>query len=319
MARSLRVEAPGTIYHITSRGNERRDIFHDDVDRRAFLLLLGVAIKRFGWSLSAWVLMTNHFHLVMQTPQPNLSRGMQWFLGKYAGWYNRRHKRCGHLFQGRFKSILVEKESYFSNVLRYVVLNPVRAGMVARPEDYEWSSYRATAGLDEAPEWLDLAAALESFGGEDDPLSRAAYRQFVLEKIGVDDPLWNELAHGIFLGSDSWARQMRRLVESRPRSTDHPKAQRAVGRPRLQAIVRAVTSASNISREVLQRRGQPLRALVAWLGWHEGLHTLRSIAAVLRLRSEGHISFLIKRCEVWFSKSSEMLAAHDLALALLRG
>jgi putative transposase len=140
MARPLRIEFAGALYHVTSRGNERRRIFRDDVDRKMFLTFLGQAVKRFGWSVTAWVLMSNHYHLVVQTPEANLSRGMHWINGTYAAWFNRRHDRSGHLFQGRFHGVLVEKETYLRELLRYVVLNPVRAKMVARPEDYRWSS-----------------------------------------------------------------------------------------------------------------------------------------------------------------------------------
>ena len=160
MARPLRIEFPGALDHVTSRGNERRAIFRSDRDRRTFLTLLEQAATRFGWSVTAYVLMTNHFHLVIQTPEPNLSRGMQWLNGTYAARFNQRHQRAGHLFQGRFHAFLVEKEAYFAELLRYVVLNPVRAKMVERPEDYRWSSYRATAGLEAAPPWLDVASAL---------------------------------------------------------------------------------------------------------------------------------------------------------------
>ena len=135
MARPLRIEFPDATYHVTSRGNERRPIFYDDQDRLAFLCFLGQAVKRFSWSITAYVLMTNHFHLVIQTREANLSRGMQWLNGKYAGWFNHRHKRSGHLFQGRFHAFLIEKETYFAEVLRYVVLNPVRGKMAERPED----------------------------------------------------------------------------------------------------------------------------------------------------------------------------------------
>ena len=114
MARPLRIEFAGATYHVTSRGNERRSIFRSDRDRKMFLEFLAAATRRFGWSVSAFVLMTNHFHLVIGTPEPNLSRGMQWLNGKYAGWFNARHDRCGHLFQGRFKAVLVEKEAYFA-------------------------------------------------------------------------------------------------------------------------------------------------------------------------------------------------------------
>jgi REP element-mobilizing transposase RayT len=136
MARPLRLEFADALYHVTSRGNERRPIFRTIRDRQQFLLFLGIAVKRFGWSLTAWTLMTNHYHLVMQTPDPNLSKGMHWLNSRYANWFNRTHGRCGHLFQGRFKALLVDREAYFAEVLRYVVLNPVRANLCARPEEY---------------------------------------------------------------------------------------------------------------------------------------------------------------------------------------
>lgn len=182
MARPLRIEFTDALYHVTSRGNERRPIFRSDQDRRAFLDFVGQAARRFGWSVTAWVLMTNHFHLVIQTPEPNLSRGMHWLNTVYAGWFNARHQRSGHLFQGRFKSFLIEGETYFAEVLRYVVLNPVRAKMVQRPEDYRWSSYHATAGLI-ASDWLDVRAALRPFG-DDMALAEANYREFVQAGIG---------------------------------------------------------------------------------------------------------------------------------------
>src|SRR5215217_7422686 len=152
MARPLRIEFAGALYHVTSRGNERRSIFRTDRDRRTFLTLLEQAAKRFRWSVTAYVLMTNHFHLVLQTPEPNLSRGMQWLNGTYAAWFNHRHQRAGHLFQGRFHAFLVEKETYFAELLRYVVLNPVRANMVERPENYRETFGHSMATIDAAHE-----------------------------------------------------------------------------------------------------------------------------------------------------------------------
>lgn len=287
MARPLRIEFAGALYHLTSRGNERRNIFRSDRDRKTFLAFLGLAAKRFGWSVTAWVLMTNHYHLVVQTPQPNLSRGMHWLNGAYAGWFNRVHGRCGHLFQGRFKAFLIDKEAYFAEVLRYVVLNPVRAKMVERPEDYKWSSYRATGGLVTALEWLDLETALLLFGSDPEK-AHAGYREFVLEKIGCEDRLWEKLTNQLYLGGEAWTKAMRNLVESKPRSTDHPRIQRAVGRPRMHQVIAAVANAANVTASVIRAtRGSMLRGLTAWIGWHEGLVTLRSIAASLRLRSEG--------------------------------
>ena len=318
MARPLRIEFAEALYHVTSRGNERRAIFRSDRDRRTFLTLLGEAVKRFRWSVTAYVLMTNHFHLVIQTPDPNLSRGMQWLNGTYAAWFNHRHNRAGHLFQGRFHAFLVEKEAYFAELLRYVVLNPVRAKMVERPEVYRWSSYRATAGLETAPAWLDVASAL-AWLDADPAATETAYRQFVLDKIGCEDRLWDKVTNAIYLGNEQWTKRMRKLVESRPRSTDHPKRQRAVGRPDMRAIVKTVAVIGSSSHEVVRSvRGGPLRRLIAWIGWHEGLVTLRSIAAALRLRSEGYVSNLIRRCEREFASDGQLLANLDTTLAILR-
>jgi putative transposase len=318
MARALRIEFENALHHVTSRGNERRAIFRNDRDRTTFLRLLGEATTRFGWSVTAYVLMTNHFHLVIQTPQPNLSRGMQWLNGKYAGGFNRVHKRSGHLFQGRFHAFLVEKEAYLAEVMRYVVLNPVRAKMVERPEDYRWSSYRATAGLEAAADWFDLSAALQMFG-TDTAAGQAEYRSFVTAKLDCEERLWDQVTNAIFLGSPSWTRSMRKLVERKPRSTDHPKVQRAVGRPAMHEVISAVAKVAQLPREVVRSiRGGPLRNLVAWLGWHEGLVTLRSIAAALRLRSEGHVSGLIRRCEDEFTRDHDLLVSFDAAVALLR-
>lgn len=318
MARPVRLEFPGALHHVTSRGNERRAIFRDDRDRRMFLSFLAITIRRFGWSVTAYVLMTNHFHLVVQTPKPNLSRGMQWLNGAYAGWFNKRHKRFGHLFGARFTAKLVEKEAHFTNVLPYVVLNPVAAGMVERPEDYRWSSYRATAGLEKAPEWLDVKAALDAFA-PDPALAQQYYREVVAAKIGSTDKLWDQLINGIFLGSEEWAKEMRKLMESKPRSTDHPITQRAVGRPKMAHIIDAVARVAGTTAEVLRAtRGGPLRRLAAWLGWNEGWITLRSIAASLRLQSQGHISGMIRRCERSFACDEALLAQMDAAVAILR-
>ncbi|MCA1734260.1 MAG: transposase, partial [Acidobacteria bacterium] len=142
MARPLRLEHEGALWHITSRGNERKNIYRSDADRRLFLSLLGEAVKRYRWILHEYMLMSNHYHLLIETPEKTLSRGMQWLNGEYARGFNKRHKRVGHLFHGRFKGQLVEKDSYLLELIRYVALNPVRAGIVARPEEYRWSSYR---------------------------------------------------------------------------------------------------------------------------------------------------------------------------------
>ncbi len=318
MARPLRIDIAGALHHVTSRGNERRAIFRSNKDREAFLQFLAEAVKRFGWSVTAWVLMTNHYHVVVQTPEANLSRGMQWLNGTYADWFNRRHKRSGHLFQGRFKSLLIDQGTYFAEVLRYVVLNPVRAKMVARPEEYRWSSYRATAGLEAAPPWLDLTAVYAQF----DPnraAAQAMYSDYVLFKVDSQERLWDQVTNGIYLGGSEWAKQMRNIVESRPRSTDHPVKQRAIGRPTVQKVIAAVAEVGAQATETVRSKGGgALRRMVAWIAWNEGLVTLRSIAAALRLRSEGYISNLIRRCERELNTDEVLLARFDAAIALLR-
>src|SRR5207247_381934 len=147
MARPLRLSYPGALYHVTARGNARQAIYTDDADRQMFLLVLEDVETRYHWLCHAYCLMDNHYHLLLETPQGNLSAGMRQVNGVYTQRFNRRHGRVGHIFQGRFKAILVERESYLLELCRYLVLNPVRAGIVRQPERYRWSSYRATAGL----------------------------------------------------------------------------------------------------------------------------------------------------------------------------
>ena len=155
MARPLRLEFPGAIYHVTARGNARNAIFLDDEGRALFLGCLGEVVARLGWRCHAYCLMDNHYHLLIETPEGNLSRGMRQLNGVYTQCFNRRHGRVGHVFQGRFKAIVVDRDSYLLELCRYVALNPIRAAMVAQIEHYAWSSYPATMGLAECPAWLE--------------------------------------------------------------------------------------------------------------------------------------------------------------------
>ena len=164
MARPLRIEFPHAIYHVTSRGHARQRIVKTDADRQAWLSVLGQVIGRFGWLCHAYCLMANHCHLLIETPQPNLSRGMRQLNGVYTQVFNRRHHRVGHLLHGRFSAILVEKEPHVLELCRYVVLNPVRAKAVTWPGDWLWSSYCATVGELPAPAWLTMDWVLGQFG-----------------------------------------------------------------------------------------------------------------------------------------------------------
>jgi REP element-mobilizing transposase RayT len=147
MARPLRIEYSGAVYHITSRGNAREKIYIDDQDRENFLGVLGEVVRKYNWLCHAYCLMDNHYHLLVETPDANLSIGMRQLNGVYTQLYNRRHRRTGHIFQGRYKAILVDKDNYLLELSRYVVLNPVRARLAKLPEHWKWSSYGATAGV----------------------------------------------------------------------------------------------------------------------------------------------------------------------------
>lgn len=176
MPRARRLDYSGAIWHLISRGNDRREIYRDDDDRYKFMTLLADVVIQHRWRLYAYVLMPNHYHLLAETPDPTLSAGMKSLNERYAEWFNWRHSRVGHLMQGRFKSIPPERPAHLVELLRYIVLNPVRCGIVADPGEWKWSSYPATAGIVPAPHWLDTKWVLQHFDG-----SVNLYREFVHE------------------------------------------------------------------------------------------------------------------------------------------
>jgi putative transposase len=212
MVRPLRIEYPGAVYHITSRGDRREPIAKDDLDRAAFFTILAQAFDRFDAHAWAYCLMGNHYHLVIRTRQANLSRLMRHINGVYTQSFNRRHNLSGHLFQGRFKAILVDSESYLLEVCRYVDLNPVRAQMVDRPEAYPWSSYHALSGISEAPDWLDAASVYGQLApGKNAKHAAAKYAEFVAQGKGVN--LWDQhLKQQIYLGSDAFITRMQSVA-----------------------------------------------------------------------------------------------------------
>ena len=204
MARPIRIEYPGAIYHITSRGNAQESIYHSDDDRHQFLSVLEKACERYQWQVYAYCLMDNHYHLMVETLDSTLSKGMRHLNGVYTQWFNqtRPKKRVGHVFQGRFKAILVDKDSYLLELCRYVVLNPIRANMVEHASEYRWSSYRDTTGQRSAPEWLNTDWVLSQFGKQR-KRAKEKYKQFVSDGIGNDSPLEN-LQGQLVLGSDKF-------------------------------------------------------------------------------------------------------------------
>jgi REP element-mobilizing transposase RayT len=318
MSRPLRLDFPGALLHVTSRGNDQRDTFLDDVDRNSFLEFLGEAVRRFAWILTAYVLMSNHYHLLIQLTESTLSRGMKWLNGEYGRCFNRRPGRVGHLFQGRFKSPLIEKEAYFLEVQRYVVLNPVRAGMVLRPEEYSWSSYRAVLGEATVPDWLAVDDVLLNFGSERE-IARARYRRFVENGIGLERTPWADLVGGMYLGREAWVGQMREKVELEPRSDDHPRRERIPVRPPMAAIISSVAECLSIDEmRIRHGRGGVPRMLSAWLGCYEGLLTNREIAASLRVRSSSQVSRLVRQFDGDLSRNDDLQAMVDRCVSTMR-
>jgi REP element-mobilizing transposase RayT len=234
MARPLRIEYPGAVYHITSRGNARKKIYTFDQDRENYLGVLGNVVKRYNWLCHAYCLMDNHYHLLIETPDANLSIGMRQLNGVYTQLYNRVHKRPGHIFQGRYKAILVDKDNYLLELCRYVVLNPVRARLVELPERWKWSSYAATAEMKKAPEYLLVDWILGIFGTKR-RTAQKHYREFVREGINRKSP-WGELQGQILLGEDSFVENSKDLLGNKEAIKEIPRQQRYAGRPYLKEI-----------------------------------------------------------------------------------
>jgi putative transposase len=210
MARPLRIEYPGAFYHITSRGNERQKIFRSLKDRERFLTYLESATQRYGAVIHVYCLMSNHYHLLLETPRGNLSQIMRHINGAYTTYFNVRLKRVGHLFQGRYKAILVEVDEYALELSRYIHLNPVRAKMVSRPEEYFWSSYRVYTGREQPSDWLMTSFILNYFDRKN-LKAKNSYKTFVEELLEQEyhSPMREVIASTI-LGSPEFVEKVSR-------------------------------------------------------------------------------------------------------------
>lgn len=262
VARPLRLEFAGALYHVTARGNARQTIYRDDVDRRRFLAALAHAVDRYGWLVHAYCLMDNHYHLLIETPKPTLARGMRHLNGTYTQAFNWRHQHVGHLFQGRYTAILVQREPYLLELCRYVVLNPVRARACQRPEQWRWSSYRATAGLEAAPAWLTRAWVLAQFGTKERE-AHAQYRAFVRE--GVAQRPWDALRGQIYLGTEEFVAGL--TAEQGP-VPEVPRAQWQGRRPRLAEILATRKPVAEAVARAYREHGYRLREIATYYGVH---------------------------------------------------
>jgi REP element-mobilizing transposase RayT len=271
MARPLRIAYPGALYHVTSRGNAQQRIYEDEGDRHAFAAVLEAVVSRCHWLCHAYCLMDNHYHLVIETPDGNLPRGMRQLNGIYTQRFNRRHGRVGHVFQGRYKTILVDRDSYLLELCRYVVLNPVRAGLVQAPGDYPWSSYRATAGIECAPTFLTTVWVLAQFGRQRHR-AQARYQTFVHEGIDRPGP-WEQVRGQILLGDETFVTRLQPALRPFQAAQEVPRVQRFADRPRLEDLFANVASHPKTARNQRIRQaheayGYTLAAIAQAVGLH---------------------------------------------------
>jgi REP element-mobilizing transposase RayT len=269
MARPLRIEYPGAVYHVTSRGNARSDIFHSDQDRVGFLSILDSVVKRFNWLCHAYCLMDNHYHILIETQDGNLSSGMRQLNGVYTQKHNFLHRKTGHVFQGRYKAILVDKESYLLELCRYVVLNPVRARMISRPQEWKWSSYRYTAGIEKAPNFLTTDWILGHFS-KDKAEAERVYRKFVKEGINANSP-WERLQGQILLGEGNFIERYKKQLHDKEQVKEIPRTQRYLHRPKLADIFSRWDNKKGRDEKIYAahvRHGYRMNEIAAFLGMH---------------------------------------------------
>lgn len=267
MARPLRIEFPGAVYHVTSRGNARQDIFITDADRHIFFRVLSSAVNRFNIIIHAYCLMGNHYHLLIETPEGNLSETMRHINGVYTQRFNREHKMAGHVFQGRFKAINVEKERYLLALCRYIVLNPVKAKIVEQPQDYLWSSYLETAGFIKPKDFLTGEWILSQFSS----YKKTACRKYMEFVANNDSEL--SIINKTILGGDNFIRQLKDKLLGKEKVSEIPRKERFVARPDLEQLFNGVNPKDKVERNKLIhkasiRHGYSHKEIADFLGIH---------------------------------------------------
>ena len=300
MARPLRIEFPGALYHVMSRGNERRGIVRDDVDRRQRIDGLRRTVEIYGWRLHAFVLMGNHDHLFVETPEANLSAGMQHYNGSYTGYFNRRHRRVGHLFGGRFKGHLIEDQGYFLEVSRYIHLNPVRAGLVERPELWPWGSCPGYVRAAKSLEWITYDRVLGEFGHAASR-ARRAYGRFL--RVASDAPPpspFQGAVGGLLLGSSAFVERVRRMLDEKPDDPDVVEWKQLRRRPPLDEIAATVAEHFQVDPTDWlpgRRCNDAARAVAAYLARRRFGYAATEVAATLGYRDHSSTGRAVRRIE----------------------
>ena len=310
MARPLRIEYAGAIYHVMGRGNGRQRLFHREDDYQRMLAGLEKSVERTGWEVYAFAWMPNHIHLLFRTPRPNLSRGMQYLLSGYANWYAKRHRRPGHLFQGRFKGELIEDETYFWTVSRYLHLNPVRGKrpLVEHPRDWPWSSYRGYTRKTAQLSWIRYDALYAAWQGEmGGSYPEAAYRRFV--ESGIANPPNSPLAtarEGWLLGSEAFVARIKRQMKH-PRHPDQVPQWRRLELT-AQQVLQAVAEFYGVPTQdyAIKRSTVAGRDLAAYIAHRRTTITLRELAKQFGLRHPDSVSNLIRRAECAIAQSKTL-------------
>jgi putative transposase len=275
MARPLRIEYPGALYHVTSRGNAKAKLFLDDHDYRTFLDVVGFVVRRFNWLCHAYCLLSNHYHMLIETPEGNLSRGMRQLNGIYTQKFNWKRCRSGHLLQGRYKAILVDKDEYLLALSRYLMLNPVRAGIAEFPWEYAWSSYRATLGKEKAPDFLTTDWLLARFGNKNkQDKARRRFADFVRAGMNSEASPWSDLKGQIYLGDTSFVENsLREYSGGKDKLQEIPKEQKYAGRESLKELFEGDTRKDKKVRNRIiytahVEQGYKLLEIAEYLGMH---------------------------------------------------
>ena len=269
MARPLRIEYPGAFYHVISRGNAGETLFTDERDKDKFLEYLAKCLERFTIRIHTYCLMSNHYHLLIETPQSNLSRAIQWLNVSYSVYFNKKQRRRGHLFQGRFKAILIDANEYLTILSRYIHLNPVRAKMVKHPMEYPWSSYPAFAGKRRKPDWLNTETVLSYFGRE--KKEAAINHRNYIEKImleTIENPNKNLVGEVILGGTDfvNWVKDT--FLSTRNTEREIPQLRKLKPGISLATILRRICDEFGCSEEQIKRKGRKdnkVRAIAMYL------------------------------------------------------
>lgn len=278
MARPLRLDLPHCFYHVLNRGVERRFIFQDAKDYEKFLELLGIMSERYRVGVWSYVLMGNHYHLLLRPDGSNLSKAMQWLGLTYSGYFNARHHRSGHLFQGRFRSFMVEEGDYLKRLIGYIHRNPVRAEIVERLADYPWSSYPCLAYGRRCRPWLEAEKVLKLFGGE-----TKDFRQAVQATSIEEGSLLENLKHGILLGGEPMAARLRETLGGEP-DRNRPQIRKLLTTKSVEEHVREIAAVAGLPdeeveelRKPIRRRSRPMRDVLIYLVWRNSHHKLGSI------------------------------------------